>query len=64
MAAYEVGFFSLEQTMMMPIAALLFSWGLATWINRTFGGHTGDTYGAIVEWTETFLLCLLALIPM
>lgn len=63
-AAYEVGFFSLEQTMMMPIAALFFSWGLATWINRTFGGHTGDTYGAMVEWTETFLLCLLALIPM
>lgn len=22
------------------------------------GGHTGDTYGAVVEWTETFFLCL------
>jgi adenosylcobinamide-GDP ribazoletransferase len=20
------------------------------------GGHTGDTYGAVVEWTEAFLL--------
>ncbi len=29
------------------------------WFYRQFGGHTGDTYGAIVEWTETLLLCLL-----
>lgn len=60
-AAYEVGFFSLGQTVMMPIGALFFSWGFATWINGKFGGHTGDTYGAVVEWTETVLLCFLAL---
>jgi len=60
-AAYEVGFFSLRQTVMMPIVALFFSWGFATWINRKFGGHTGDTYGAVVEWTETVLLSFLAL---
>ncbi|MBD2579781.1 adenosylcobinamide-GDP ribazoletransferase [Oscillatoria sp. FACHB-1406] len=30
------------------------------WFNRQLGGHTGDTYGAVVEWTEAFLLCLLA----
>lgn len=29
------------------------------WINYKIGGHTGDTYGAVVEWTETLLLCLL-----
>ncbi|MBD2257910.1 adenosylcobinamide-GDP ribazoletransferase [Pseudanabaena sp. FACHB-2040] len=28
------------------------------WFNRQLGGHTGDTYGAIVEWTEALLLCL------
>ncbi|MBV9385726.1 MAG: adenosylcobinamide-GDP ribazoletransferase [Chroococcidiopsidaceae cyanobacterium CP_BM_ER_R8_30] len=29
------------------------------WFNRQLGGHTGDTYGAVVEWTEALLLCLL-----
>lgn len=29
------------------------------WFYRPLGGHTGDTYGAVVEWTEAFLLCLL-----
>lgn len=29
------------------------------WLNYKLGGHTGDTYGAIVEWTEALLLCLL-----
>lgn len=29
------------------------------WFQRQLGGHTGDTYGAVVEWTEALLLCLL-----
>jgi adenosylcobinamide-GDP ribazoletransferase len=29
------------------------------WFNYKLGGHTGDTYGAVVEWTEALLLCLL-----
>ncbi|MGF1482266.1 MAG: adenosylcobinamide-GDP ribazoletransferase [Cyanophyceae cyanobacterium] len=28
------------------------------WFGQQFKGHTGDTYGAIVEWTEALLLCL------
>lgn len=28
------------------------------WFHRQLGGHTGDTYGAVVEWTEALLLCL------
>ncbi|MGP1373627.1 MAG: adenosylcobinamide-GDP ribazoletransferase [Almyronema sp.] len=27
------------------------------WFNYKLGGHTGDTYGAVVEWTEALLLC-------
>ncbi|MGV2829045.1 adenosylcobinamide-GDP ribazoletransferase [Myxosarcina sp. GI1(2024)] len=26
---------------------------------RQLAGHTGDTYGAVVEWTEVFILCML-----
>ncbi|EAZ94138.1 adenosylcobinamide-GDP ribazoletransferase [Crocosphaera chwakensis] len=35
--------------------------GVGAWFNRRFGGHTGDTYGAVVEWTETFIFCLLSI---
>jgi len=34
------------------------------WFNHKLGGHTGDTYGAVVEWTEALLLCLLTAIPV
>ncbi len=29
------------------------------WFYRQFQGHTGDTYGAVVEWSEALVLCLL-----
>lgn len=35
---------------------------VGAWLNRKLGGQTGDTYGAIVEWTEALLLCLLTVI--
>ena len=33
--------------------------GTGSWFHRQLGGHTGDTYGAVVEWTEALLLCLI-----
>lgn len=32
------------------------------WFHRQLGGHTGDTYGAVVEWTEALFLCCLTLL--
>jgi adenosylcobinamide-GDP ribazoletransferase len=32
------------------------------WLDRRLGGHTGDTYGAIVEWTEVGILLLATLV--
>lgn len=29
------------------------------WFYHQLGGHTGDSYGAVVEWTETIFLCVL-----
>lgn len=31
------------------------------WFNHKLGGHTGDTYGAVVEWTEALFLVLCAI---
>ncbi len=31
---------------------------VGAWFNRKLGGHTGDTYGAVVEWTEALILCV------
>ncbi len=31
----------------------------AAWFNYKLGGHTGDTYGAVVEWTEALFLCMI-----
>jgi adenosylcobinamide-GDP ribazoletransferase len=30
------------------------------WLGRRLGGHSGDTYGACVEWSETLALLLAA----
>lgn len=38
------------------VFGVAFSTGIGAWIARQLGGHTGDTYGAIVEWTEAFML--------
>jgi adenosylcobinamide-GDP ribazoletransferase len=41
------------------LLGIVISWGAGAWLNRKLGGHTGDTYGAVVEWTEALLLCCL-----
>jgi len=35
---------------------------VGAWFNHKLAGHTGDTYGAVVEWTEALLLCGLTLV--
>jgi len=32
------------------------------WFHFQLGGHTGDTYGAVVEWTEALFLCWFTII--
>lgn len=41
-------------------AGLLASVGMAAWLAKKLGGHTGDTYGAVVEWTETAVLIVVS----
>jgi adenosylcobinamide-GDP ribazoletransferase len=46
---------------LIALGGLGFSLAIGAWLHRRLGGHTGDTYGATVEWTETLLLCLATL---
>ena len=43
----------------MVIGGIAIALLTGAWFNRCLGGHTGDTYGAVVEWTEVLLLCVL-----
>ncbi|HIK43591.1 MAG TPA: adenosylcobinamide-GDP ribazoletransferase [Leptolyngbyaceae cyanobacterium M65_K2018_010] len=40
------------------VGGILAALGTGAWLNQRLGGHTGDTYGATLEWTETLVLCL------
>jgi adenosylcobinamide-GDP ribazoletransferase len=44
----------------LTVIGLSFTWLIGAWFNRQLGGQTGDTYGAIVEWTEALSLCAIA----
>lgn len=47
----------------LPLGQLLFGLLLIllipAWLQWQLGGHTGDTYGAVVEWTEALMLVAL-----
>ena len=43
----------------MALEAGAIAFMVGAWFNHKLGGHTGDSYGAVVEWTEAVLLCLL-----
>ncbi len=44
------------------IGAALIAWAVGWWFAQQFGGHTGDTYGAVVEWSEVLILLGLTLV--
>ncbi|NMG07916.1 adenosylcobinamide-GDP ribazoletransferase [Brasilonema sp. UFV-L1] len=52
-----------KQRLLTALATILAGSAIATltgaWFHYKLGGHTGDTYGAVVEWTEALFLCML-----
>jgi adenosylcobinamide-GDP ribazoletransferase len=42
----------------LAIGGGLIGLAIGDWFNHKLGGQTGDTYGAIVEWTETLILVI------
>lgn len=53
----------LDKSLFFGLGMILTGSAIATltgaWFNHKLGGHTGDTYGAVVEWTEALFLCIL-----
>nr|WP_210404349.1 adenosylcobinamide-GDP ribazoletransferase [Chroococcidiopsis sp. TS-821] len=45
----------------MAASGIAIAFLTSAWFNHKLGGHTGDTYGAVVEWTEALLLCVLTI---
>ncbi|MBD2504213.1 adenosylcobinamide-GDP ribazoletransferase [Anabaena azotica] len=52
-------------SLLVPVVMVIAGGAIAiftgAWFNHKLGGHTGDTYGAVVEWTEALFLCVLTI---
>ena len=59
---FAIGWLYQSIYLAIGLTAIAFSlaWLTGAWFNRQLGGQTGDTYGAIVEWTEALSLCAIA----
>ncbi|MEL7333876.1 MAG: adenosylcobinamide-GDP ribazoletransferase, partial [Cyanobacteria bacterium J06560_2] len=51
-----------ETVIRTVLGGIVFSGLTNTYFVQKLGGHTGDTYGAVVEWTEALLLCSLSVL--
>ena len=45
----------------LNLGGMAIALGTGAWFNRQLGGQMGDTYGAIVEWTEALILVWMTL---
>ena len=56
---FTVGYLSWWQIGIIIVGNSAIALGTGSWFARQLGGHTGDTYGAVVEWSEALILCWL-----
>lgn len=61
-SAVGVSIAQIELSIKASLIGAICAWGMGAWLNYKLGGQTGDTYGAIVEWSES--LFLLVLVPI
>ncbi len=54
-----VGYLSWWQRGIIVMGNMAIALFTGYWFNLQLGGHTGDTYGAVVEWSEALILCFL-----
>lgn len=48
--------------LLIQLGCAIIPLGIGFWFNRKLGGHTGDTYGATVEWSEALILSFLTIV--
>ena len=58
---FTVGFLSWLQIATIVAGNIAIAFLTGYWFNQRLGGHTGDTYGAVVEWSEVLILCWLTM---
>lgn len=58
---WAIGLIPIDLLTRLSIGGLLGSIVTSAYFARKLGGHTGDTYGAVVEWTEAFLMCMITI---
>jgi adenosylcobinamide-GDP ribazoletransferase len=63
-AGWVVSGTGLGMAALAGLAGLLPALGVPLWLGRRLGGHSGDSYGACVEWTEALALLLSAALSL
>ena len=63
-AAWVVPRSGATMAVLMGLAGLLPALVVPLWLGKRLGGHSGDSYGACVEWTEAFALLLSAALSL
>ncbi len=56
---FTVGYLSWWQVGVIVLGNSAIALLTGYWFNKQLGGHTGDTYGAVVEWSEALILFFL-----
>jgi len=57
-----VSFLAAPSGLILGLLAVIITFLISRWFFKQLGGHTGDTYGAVVEWTEALFLSCCSLI--
>jgi adenosylcobinamide-GDP ribazoletransferase len=58
---FTVDYLSWGQIGLIVLGNIAIALATGYWFDQQLGGHTGDTYGAVVEWSETLILCFFTL---
>lgn len=56
---FSVGYLTWPQVGIIVVGNMAIALLTGYWFNKQLDGHTGDTYGAVVEWSEALILCFL-----